>query len=219
MPKITALEPQKRRPDRVNLYLDDQFAFGLSRIVAAWLQVGQELSDEKVAALRAEETREQAQQQALLLLSYRPRSAQEVRQNLRKHEYDEAVIEKVVTRMQEAGLIDDLRFARTWVENRNTFRPRSQRALQMELRRKGLAEDVIARALEDANDEGAALQAARQKARRFSGLEWQDFRRKLGEFLARRGFGYDVIAPTVRQVWDELHPAHPNTDMEDEEPL
>ena len=219
MPKITALEPQKRRPDRVNLYLDDQFAFGLSRIVAGWLQVGQELSDGKVAALRAEETREQAQQQALLLISYRPRSADEVRQNPRKHEYAETVIETVVARLQEAGLIDDLRFAQTWVENRAAFRPRSQRALQMELRRKGVAEDVIERALEDADDDGAALQAGRQKARRFAALEWQDFRRKLGEFLARRGFGYDVIAPTVRQVWDELHPAHPNTDMENEEPV
>ena len=46
--KITALKAQKRNPNRINVYLDGIFAFGLARVVAAWLQVGQTLSDEKI---------------------------------------------------------------------------------------------------------------------------------------------------------------------------
>lgn len=202
MRKITAIEVQKKNRQRVNIFLDGEFGFGLSRIVAAWLNVGQELGEEKIASLQAEDAREVALQKALNFLSYRARSLEEIRQNLRKHEMPEAVIEETLERLQKAGLANDERFAQAWVENRSTFRPRSHRALSMELRHKGLDEQVIQTALAEAKDEGElAYQAALRKARRFEGLEWPDFRRKLSEFLARRGFGYEVIGEAVRRVW------------------
>src|SRR5512144_2074949 len=93
MRKITAIEVQKKSPNRVNIHLDGEFAFGLARIVAAWLRVGQELSEEKIEQLQTEDAREGAFQQAMLFLSYRARSESEIRQNLRKHEFSEPVIE------------------------------------------------------------------------------------------------------------------------------
>ena len=63
----------------MNIYLDGEFAFGLARITAAWLKVGQELGDEKIDKLQAEDARERAYQQALLFLSYRARSEEEIR--------------------------------------------------------------------------------------------------------------------------------------------
>ena len=92
MAKITGLKVQKRNKDRVNVYLDGEYAFGISRIVAAWLRNGQELSEEKIAELKAQDNVEVALQRALNYLSYRPRSEQEVRQNLKKHKYHEGVI-------------------------------------------------------------------------------------------------------------------------------
>jgi regulatory protein len=206
MRKITAIEPQKKNPGRVNIYLDDAYAFGLAKIVAAWLSVGQVLSDEKIQALQADDAREMAMQRALGFLSYRPRSVEEVRKNLRKHEIPEAVIEETVARLQRNGLLGDTAFAQAWVENRNTFRPRGKRALKMELRQKGLADDLIQETLADNVDEEAlALAAAQKYVRKLNGLDWQAFRQKLGGFLMRRGFGYDVIAPVLRQIWAETH--------------
>jgi regulatory protein len=93
------------------------------------------------------------------------------------------------------------------VENRNTFRPRSRRALAMELRHKGLDDEVVQDVLAKNVDENAlALEAARKHLRKVEKLEWPDFRQKLGSFLGRRGFSYAVIAPVLRQVWDETHP-------------
>src|SRR5262245_14647340 len=86
MTKVTAIEIQKRSPNRVNVYLDGEFAFGLARIVAAWLKVGQDLDEKKIEQLQAEDARERALQQAILFLSYRVRSESEIRRNLRKHE-------------------------------------------------------------------------------------------------------------------------------------
>src|SRR5688572_1505231 len=207
MKKITAIAVQKKNPSRVNISLDDEFAFGLSRIVAAWLSVGQMLSDEKITALQLADAREVAYQKAMRFLSYRARSVQEVRDNLEKHEIPETVIEEVLKRLQEANLLNDQDFAQAWVENRNTFRPRSRRALAMELRHKGLDDEVVQDVLDQNVDEDAlALEAARKYVRKVQKLDWPDFRQKLGSFLGRRGFSYGVIAPVLQQVWSELHP-------------
>ena len=103
MKKITAIEPQKNR-NRVNIHLDGEFAFGLARITAAWLKVGDVLSDEKIAKLQAEDARERAFQQAMLFLSYRARSEKEIRQNLRKHEIPEDVVEETLEGCEKTGL-------------------------------------------------------------------------------------------------------------------
>ncbi len=203
MRKITAIEAQKRNPGRVNIYLDDQFAFGLSRIVAAWLSVGQVLSEEKIAALQAEEAREAAFQRACRFLGYRPRSEDEVRKNLEKHHIPAETIEHTLGRLRDLGLLGDADFARAWVENRSTFRPRSKRALGMELRQKGIAREVIQSVLDEVGDEEPlALQAAHKQARKLTRCDWPEFRQKLGAFLARRGFSYEVIVPVVRAVWE-----------------
>lgn len=208
MQKITAIKAQRKNPQRVSIFLDGEFAFGLSRIVAAWLKVGQTLSEEKIASLLEADAREKAYQQALLYLSYRPRSLAEIRQNLRKHDYPENVIEETLERLRENRFADDESFARAWIENRNAFRPRSARALRQELRQKGIAEDIIQSALESlADDEKAAYEAGIQKARKLSSLEWQSFRKKLGDFLARRGFSYSIIAPLLPKLWEETHPS------------
>jgi regulatory protein len=205
MRKITGIEVQKRTPNRVNICLDGEFAFGLSRIVAAWLRVGQELDEEKIERLQIEEARERAFQQAMLFLSYRARSESEIRQNLRKHEIPEAVIEQTLERLRQDGLANDGQFARAWVENRSVFRPRSRRMMAMELKQKGLNEEAVTSALEDVNDEALAFEAAQKRAPRFKNLEWIEFRKKLSEFLARRGFPYSVIAPVVTRIWNEQH--------------
>jgi regulatory protein len=206
MPVLTAIEVQKKNPNRVNIYLDDQFAFGLARITAAWLKVGQQLSDEKIASLKAQDASEQALQRALHYLGYRARSVNEVRNNLQKHEIPDAVIEDTLSKLQANGLIGDEDFAKMWVENRSTFRPRGRRALAVELRQKGLPDNIIQTTLDESVDEEAlALEAARKYARKLEGLERFEFRKKLGGFLARRGFGYEVAAPVIRQVWEEIH--------------
>lgn len=215
MKKITAIEVQKRTPNRVNIHLDGEFAFGLERIVAAWLRVGQELSEEKIEQLQAEEARERAYQQAMLFLSYRDRSESEIRQNLRKHEIPEPVIEQTLERLRQDGLANDQQFARAWVENRSAFRPRSRRLMAMELRQKGLDDEAITSATNSVDDEALAYEAAQKRAARLKDLEWNEFRKKLSDFLGRRGFPYSVVAPVVTRIWNEVHKDEQHYEEED----
>ncbi len=215
MKKITALQVQKRNPNRVNVHLDGEFAFGLARIVTAWLRVGQELSEEKIEQLQAEDARERAFQQAMLFLSYRARSESEIRQNLRKHEIPEPVIEQTLDRLRQDGLANDAQFARAWVENRSTFRPRSRRLMAMELRQKGLNDEAVSAAIADVDDEALAYEAAQKKVARYKDLEWNEFRKKLSDFLARRGFSYSVVAPVVTRIWNEARNDEQHYEEED----
>ncbi|MDP1715868.1 MAG: RecX family transcriptional regulator [Anaerolineales bacterium] len=215
MKKITALDVQKKDPNRVNLYLDGEFAFGLARITAAWLQRGQAISDEKIAQLKTEDACERARQQALLFLSYRVRSEKEIRQNLLKHEIPEEVIEQTLERLRKSGVVNDKQFARVWVENRNTFHPRSRRALTMELRQQGLDDETVQAAVSNVDENALAYESAHKRAGRLKDLEWGGFRKKLSEHLARRGFPYSVIAPVVTQVWNEAHVEEQHFEDED----
>jgi regulatory protein len=102
------------------------------------------------------------------------------------------------------GDCDDKKFAALWVENRSEFRPRGRRALQVELRQKGIQDQTIENTLEDLDEEALAYRAAAKKARRYTELEYQDFRKKLSGFLARRGFNYGIISNIVPKIWDEI---------------
>lgn len=213
--RITALKVQKGNPQRINVFLDGEFAFGLSRITAAWLQVGQELSDEKIASLRELDLREQALQQAMRLLERHERSEAEIRRHLEKKQFSEAVIQDVLTRLKQTDLVNDARFASLWIENRRQYRPRSRKALAYEMRRQGLSQHTIDQALKQisaADEQEMAYQAASKYARRLRNLDWNAFRGKLGGFLARRGFSYEVCETVIRRVWKELTPVAQKTE-------
>ena len=201
--KVTALTVQARNKNRVNVSLDGAFAFGLASIVAVRLRLGQELTEAEIERLQAADAEEVAHERALKFLAARPRSETEVRQRLQKHKVAAPAIEAVLARLRAAGLIDDQAFARYWVENRNTFRPRSARALRMELKRKGVAGDALGEALDDANDAEAAYALAAKRAPRLAALPEPEFRRKLSEYLARRGFSFDLIETVAARLWQE----------------
>ena len=205
--KITALSTQKRNPNRVNVYLDGEFAFGLARIVAAWLQVGQELSPEKISRLQEEDAAEVALQRAIRFLSYRPRSEKEVMDNLRKHETPEPVIENILERLRGNGMVNDLKFSRLWIENRSEFRPRGAFALRTELRQKGVTDKIIEEVLANLDEDSLALVAGRKKAPKIKTEDENEFRKKMYGFLSRRGFSYATIAEVVKTIWQERNAA------------
>jgi regulatory protein len=202
--KITALRFQKRNKDRVNVYLDGEFALGVAAIVAAPLRVGQTLSDVEIEALRRHDGVERSYEKALNFLSYRPRSTEEVRRNLRKKQVDAEVIEAVIERLLRAGLLDDGEFARYWVDNRVKFNPRGARALRHELWSKGVSERIIDETLEDFTEESAARQVAQAGIRRYKHLDRETCRRRLSAYMARRGFSYAVIKPLVHEMLDQI---------------
>jgi regulatory protein len=205
MRKVTALRAGRGRKKRVNIFLDGKFAFSLDAEVAAkeGLEVEQMLSVERIEALARSDHLHRCFNAAVHYLSYRPRSEPELRERLHRRGFDGDSVETVITRLKKQCLVDDIAFAQFWRDNREAFSPRSQWLTKLELRRKGVANDIIDQVVDTIDDEDSAYRAALRKARSLPHSDEQSFRRRLGEHLKRRGFSYGVINHIVEQIWQE----------------
>jgi regulatory protein len=200
---IASLKLVKGSTDRVEVALEGGLKFRIAKTLASPLKVGQHLSSQAIERLKERDLEERAYKQGLRMLSRRPHSEYELKRRFRRKGLTDAGQEAVIERLRKIGLVDDRAFAEAWVENRLTFRPRGAKALRYELRKKGVPSEAIHAALEGIDEEAAALDAAKQGARRLKNLSWEVFRRRLTGYLARRGFSYSTVSPLVKQMWRE----------------
>jgi regulatory protein len=205
MQTITLLERQKNNSERVNVYLDGEFAFGLNEMDAVTLRKGQQLTESEIDELRQKDTVVKAVDYAANLLSYRPRSTKEIRERLLKHSFNDVVADAAIEKLLGLGYLDDRAFARFWIEDRNRFKPLGRRALSFELRNKGIEQAIIQELLEEIVDEGGgAYEAALKRVRQMRGTTKREFKQKIGAFLQRRGFGYEAVNGALTQLIQEL---------------
>ncbi len=207
---ITKITPQKRKADRVDVHIDGEYriALGAEISFAAGLCVGDAISEGRLAELETQDLRWKAREAALSLLSFRARSATELRRRLRQKEYPDEVIEACVSALEEKGLIDDASFAESFVRDRVRLRPRGPRRLMQELREKGVdgetAEAAVCDVLEDAGV--SELELARKAAVRWKPRPGED-RRKAGNrlygYLGRRGFSSEIIRAMMAEILPE----------------
>ena len=215
MVKITDIAPQKKDPKRVSIFLDEEFAFGVSVEIRfeKKLEVGQSLTEKQIANMIELDQVERLLNKALRFLSFRPRSEKEIRDHLLRKgklkdinksdaegdQYDKSV-EDVISKLKKMDQVDDKEFAKWWVEQRGKFKPSGERLVKAELFQKGVSKDVIdevAQKDSKLKEEESAKKAALKKLSSYNKYDSEDFRNKMGQFLARRGFGWDVIRKVV----------------------
>lgn len=216
MATVTALEFQQRNKERVNVYLDGEYAFSLTAIEAARLHKGQILTDIEIKELKNEDEIQRAVDSAARFLAHRPRSEAEVRQNLSKKQFPVTVVDAALEKLRKLGYLDDFAFARYWLENRSAFNPRGPRAIQYELQQKGVSREIVEQVLEGFESYDAAYRAAASKAKRMQGLDQQTFRVKLGSFLQRRGFSFSTNRDVIEQLMNELVEDNPEFFIQDD---
>jgi len=204
MNTVTVVETRKNRQG-VKVILDGGSAFSLSLAVAAeaGLHKGQTLSIPEIERLKSTDQLHRSLNSALRYMSPRPRSEVEIRTRLSRHGFDTETIQKVLAELKKQGLVDDVAFAQFWRENRENFRPRSRRFMELELKQKGVDAEIIAEATIDVDDDQGAYRAAQKKARSLSGLDYPSFRKRMGSFLKRRGFDYELINRIIDRIWQE----------------
>jgi regulatory protein len=212
---VTAIQQQQRNPERVNVFLDGEFAFAIPReeAVLQGLRIGRELTVDEVGSFRALDQVSKATESALRLLGVRPRAEHELRDRLKRKGYEPETIELALARVRNWGYLDDADFARRWVDNRLEYRPRSKRMLEMELRQKGVDRETISSTIDetDIDEIGAATEMVRKAAAKLSRLDPVVAKRRISGQLARRGYGYGVIRSALERAFGE-------TDEEYDEP-
>jgi regulatory protein len=202
--KITAISVQVRNKSRVNVSVDGRYRFSLEiqQLAELGLRVGAEFTDEELTALEEESKFGKVYVRALEYCFTRPRSRRELNDYLyrktRSKRGKEGQIlegispelaERVRSRLDEKGYLDDEKFARFWVENRNVRKGSSARKLKSELQAKGVEQSIVEMVLSDTDrsDDEEIDKIILKKARRY------DDRQKFMAYLARQGFGFDEI--------------------------
>jgi regulatory protein len=204
VPLITDIKPQKNKK-RFNIYLDGQFAFGLSAEakLKAGLKIDQEISSSRAEKLIKEDEFLKFYDRVLRFLSYRPRSEKELQDWFKKKQVGSETQRLIEKKLRRLNYLDDREFARWWVEQRMSFRPFGKRRLLLELRQKGISQEMIEEQLNSLKDEELsrlAVKLAKKKLKVLKNQPYFEAREKLTAFLARRGFGWEIIKEVVAKT-------------------
>jgi regulatory protein len=219
MPKITLIEPQKKKSERVNVFIDGQFAFGLSLelVYEKKLAIGQVLNEQQIIDLVQADQVEKLTNKSLRFLSFRPRSEKEIRDNLllaekRKRKEEKSEIEgslyeksvgKVIEKLKRLDQVDDLEFARWWVEQRSRFNPKGAPIIKAELFKKGVDKEIINEVLNKEREEELALKFLEKKKQFLKRMDEGEFKTKMTQVLVRRGFTWEVAKKAVDTLLEE----------------
>ena len=191
---VTKIEVQKRNPRRRSVFIDGKFAFGLDEEVLYkfGLKKGESLTQQQIKKITKEERKKEAKDVALKFLSFSRRTEKQVKEKLRKKEFDEKTINSTIDKLKEFDLINDFEFATSWVKDRLAFKPRGKRLLKQELWKKGIRKDIIERVTEELcqDEEKKALELVEKIKKRYKNLEPQVAKRRMYNLLLRRGFSY-----------------------------
>lgn len=206
MPKVTSIEPQKRREEFFNIFLDGRFAFSLSAIdlTKAGLGVDQELSIEKVNSFIKESDFSLNFDRVLKFLSFRPRSEFEINEYLLKKGVGEETRKMVLEKLVQFKLLDDEAFAKWWLDQRSGSRPKGSRLVKFELQRKGIKKEIVDSLMAEnrspTTDAFLAEKVAKKRLERLKNLPTLEIKKKLFSSLAQKGFSYEVIEETIAKL-------------------
>lgn len=200
MPTITSIKQQKNK-DRVNVYLDDKFGFGidLDNFVLLHLKVDQELTEKEVEDIVKKSEYQKTLDKLLRFAMVRPRSVKEVTDYFKRKKVHESMYDKLLEKLRHLELLDDAKFTKWWIDQRIQFKNKSKRVIQIELRQKGIGKEIIDEALGETviDEEKMAKELISKKAYKWEKLEPREACQKRSQYLSGKGFSWDVIEKVV----------------------
>jgi regulatory protein len=193
---ITAIKLQKRK-NRVNVFLDGKFFTGLDTetYLKSGLKENREITIKEAQKLKNSGRFNLVWGKALKFVSLRPRSEREIKSWLKRKKISEPFSKKVWGKLKSLDLIDDLKFASWWVEQRMEFKPKPKMVIQKELKEKGIDRETIEKAFSETKiDEVKIARDYLEKYQyRFRGFEKRTARQKRIRFLASKGFSWEIV--------------------------
>lgn len=191
---ITAIKAQVKNSERISVFIDGKYVFSLTynQLLEQKLHVGLEIDRPRLEELKHTCDFGKAYERALLYVMLRPRSYKEVRDYARRKNWSTEDTQKIIDKLTQHKYLDDANFARAWVESRILNKNISQRKLCVELKQKGVAENIISDVLKKAQyDENDALKTLINKKQKLT--RYADDQQKLTRYLIGQGFNYEDI--------------------------
>lgn len=199
---ITKIEPQKN-PDRINVYIDGKFAFGILKEIQLKYSLDENMEIDKdfIKDVLLEEEKLKAKNKALRFLSYQRRSTKEVKDKLEREGFETFIIEETIAYLKSYNLLDDLEYAKAFMEAKARQNKYGPERIKFELYKKGIPREIIDKVLEEYPDEySIAYNLALKKKKTYKTNDRRVLYGKLGNFLQQKGFTYDCILRVLEDI-------------------
>jgi len=220
--EITRLVLQQKNKDRVSVFIDGEFAFGLYKetVLQHGLRKGQTLTGSEITTLQTADGFLAARAYALRLLNMRAQTSAGLRRKILGKGFPEDAVDRIVAQLEERGFLNDAQFARQFAEERLRTKKHGAARIRIDLQKKGIQREVIEMALQKVLKPDETLETARELAKK----QWrklrrepdvQKQRRRLFDFLIRRGYDPNTASTILREgppneadksISDEEHP-------------
>ena len=205
--KITKIEPQRRK-NRVNIYVDDDFALGINEEIMLKynLRVNMEVDNNFIENILLAEEENKALNYTLTLLSYRQRSEKEIYDALKNKGYIDEHINNIISSCRDKNYLNDREFAKSFSNDKINLNKYGPERIKHELKLKGISSSIINDIVDFNRDEQYELakEVANKKISSYKNDDKKAIYRKTSAFLQRRGFSYDIISKVVREVLEEI---------------
>ncbi|WP_349409483.1 recombination regulator RecX [Pseudalkalibacillus sp. SCS-8] len=207
--KITKITVQKKNKSRFNVFIDrgngEEFGFAIHEevYIKSGIRKGMELTNEEMEEMKLEDQFQKGLSQAMNFLSYRMRSAEEIRAYLLKKEIEPSTIKAIIQRLEENGYVNDLEFAKMFIRSKITTTKKGPLALKQELKKKGVSDSLIEQAIETYSVEEQVEEAtklATKKAKQDKKLSENARKQKVAQFLQQKGFPWGVVEQAIENA-------------------
>jgi regulatory protein len=204
--RITSITRQKGDKARASIFLEGEFAFGVEEqtVEEFRLRKGDHIDNELYGKLIDFDFWIGAKRIALRYVNHHARSEKEVRTRLDREEIPSAIIQRVIDFLKSYNMLDDVAYAKSFVNDKLLRKQVSSRDIEHELQRRGISKTIILNTLESLNaeesDETRAMKAAEKRWPRLLKEEPDARRRKLYTFLGARGFSPDIIKTIFKKL-------------------
>jgi len=209
--KITKIERQENNRQRLSIYLDGEFAFGLNDeiVLKHNINVNQTLHEDQIEDLLSEDEKKRAKQKAFSYLARRDHSEKELSDKLRRKGFREPIIIGLIEDLKQSQLINDGTFSRQFARNKIIQKSIGRRELAFSLKQKGISKDILEATLEEVyseyDEKELALRLANQKLKTIKNIEPIKVKKRISDFLFRRGFNWEIVEQVFEEIsWDKL---------------
>ena len=205
---ITKIESQKKRDDRVNIYIDEKFFMAIYKelVFTFNLKIGQEIDPNNLKSILDNEMYMKAKNKALSILSKASQSEKQIRQKLAK-DYEEDTIDRVIEFLQKYKFVDDEDLASRIVNTNVNLNKYGKNKIKQNLYNKGIEKSIIETAIDDIDTDKEFENALYLGKKRYERLKNEDSRKayqKIGNHLAYKGFNYDIIKKVLNKLFNDV---------------
>lgn len=205
---ITKIEQQKRNKKRYNIYIENEYTFSVHEdiLVSLRLLKGKYINSQEVKEIMQEEEKKKIERAIFHYLSYRPRTVMEVKRHLLEKGYKDEFIQYKIDEFIQKGYLNDKDFAQQWFTERIRTKKKGFRLLAEELKQKGISSSILEQIMLNMDQEEewqSCYQLALKKIKNDPNLEDVNAKHKLMQYLARRGFSFDLIQRIYTKIMEE----------------